>query len=114
MRSLTNNQVYDQTMICNNDAIYKFISMKAIFMQYLIHKNITSTPSLAKIPHYLQPLNDVPVIFGSRERRVPSGCVASRHSPIEDGLLYHIVGLHKQVVHLAVQIHRNGDRSALG
>lgn len=64
-------------------------------------------------PH-LQPLNDVPVIFGSGERRVSSGRVASGQPPVEDGFLYNIVGFHKEVVHLAVQVHRDGDRSALG
>lgn len=83
-------------------------------MQYLKTKILRQLPHrLSPCPH-LQPLNDVPVIFGSRECRVPSGCIASGHPPIEDGLLYHIVGLHKQVVDLAVQIHRDGDRSALG
>lgn len=61
----------------------------------------------------LQPLNDVSVVFGSRQAGVSAGRVLGRKSPAQDALLHHIVGLDKQVVHLAVQVHWDGDSSAL-
>ncbi len=99
----------DQTMIFKNNAIFKCVLIKAN-----CDTNIASLAVLRRLRPHLQPLNDVPVIFGSGERWVSSGRVASWYPPIEDGFLYHIVGLHEQVVHLTVQIHRDGDRSALG
>jgi len=61
----------------------------------------------------LQPLYDVPVVLGGGQARVSPGGVLGREPPVEDALLHHVVGLDKQVVHLAVQVHRDGDGPAL-
>lgn len=61
----------------------------------------------------LQPLDDVPVVFGRREAGVSSGRVLGRKPPAEDALLHHVVGLDKQVVHLTVQVYWDGNGSAL-
>lgn len=61
----------------------------------------------------LQPLDDVSVVFRCRQARVSSGSILSRKSPVEDALLHYIIGLDKQVVHLTVQVHWDGNSSAL-
>ena len=66
-----------------------------------------------KIATNLQPLNDVSVVFGGSHARVPSGSVLSRQSPVKDALLHNVIGLDKQVVDLTVQVHWDGDGSAL-
>lgn len=60
----------------------------------------------------LQPLNYVAVVFRCCQSGVSSGSILGRESPAEDALLHHIVGLDKQVVHLTVQVHWDGNSSA--
>ena len=60
----------------------------------------------------LQPLYDVSVVFGGGEARVSSRHVLGRQPPVEDGLLYDIIGLDKQVVHLTVQVNWDSNGSA--
>lgn len=62
---------------------------------------------------HLQPLNYVSVVFGCCQAGVSSGRVLGRKSPAEDAFLHHVIGLDKQVVHLTVQVHRDGNSSAL-
>lgn len=61
----------------------------------------------------LQPLNDVSVVSGCRQAGVSSGSILCRESPAEDALLHNIIGLNKQIVHLTVQVHWDGNGSAL-
>lgn len=61
----------------------------------------------------LQPLNYVSVVFGCCQAGVSSGRILGRKSPAEDALLHHIIGLDKQVVHLTVQVHWDGNSPAL-
>lgn len=63
---------------------------------------------------YLQPFNDVSVVPGGRHHGVPAGSVTGRQSPTHGCFLNYVVGFHKEVVHLVVEIHGDGDRSALG
>lgn len=63
---------------------------------------------------YLQPLDDVSVVFRCTHCRVSSGGIPSRHPPVQDGLLDDVVRFYKQVVHLAVQVNWNGDRPTFG
>lgn len=62
----------------------------------------------------LQLFNDVSVVFRGAKARLSPGRVLSRLLPVEERLLYHVIGLDEQVVHLTVEVHRDGDRSALG
>lgn len=61
----------------------------------------------------LQSLNYVPVVFRCCQAGVSSGGVLGRKSPAEDAFLHHIIRLDKQVVHLTVQVHWDGNSSAL-
>ena len=61
----------------------------------------------------LQPLDDVAVVLGGGQVRVFPAGVFGRQPPVQDALLHHVVGLDKQVVHLAVQVHWDGDGPAL-
>lgn len=63
---------------------------------------------------YLQPLYDVPVVPWCGHHRVSAGSIANRKSPAHGCLLDNVVGFHKQVVHLVVQVHRDGYCSAFG
>lgn len=62
----------------------------------------------------LQLLNDISVVFGGSQARVSSRSVFSWQSPVQDALLNDIIGLDKQVVHLAVKVHWDGNGSTLG
>lgn len=62
---------------------------------------------------HLKPFNYVSVVFGGRNCGISSGSGLCWQFPVEEALLDDIVGLDKQVVHLTVQIHRDGDGSAL-
>lgn len=78
-------------------------------------KNLTRTSERkTSQKQYLQSLNDVPVVPGSSHHRIPAGSIASRESPAHGCLLDNVVGFYKQVVHLVVQVHRDGYRSAFG
>lgn len=68
--------------------------------------------SLERDNENLQPLDDVPVISRRRHHRVPAGGVPRRQTPAHGRLLDDVVGLHKQVVDLIVQVHGDGDGSA--
>lgn len=63
---------------------------------------------------HLQPLYDVPVVPRRRHYGVSPYGVASRESPAHGRLLDDVIGFHKQVVHLVVQVHRYGYSSAFG
>lgn len=63
---------------------------------------------------HLQSLDDVPVVPWCGHHRVPTGSIASWKSPTHSCLLNNIVGFYKQVVHLVVQVHGDGDCSAFG
>ena len=64
--------------------------------------------------HYLQSLDDVPVVPGSGQDRVSARCVAGRQPPVHGGFLHEVVGLEEEVVDLTVQVHGNGNGPALG
>ena len=61
----------------------------------------------------LQPLDDVAVVLGGGQVRVFPAGVLGRQPPVQDALLHHVVGLDKQVIHLAVQVNWDGDGPAL-
>lgn len=64
--------------------------------------------------HYLQSLDDVPVVPGSGQDRVSARCIAGRQPPVHGGFLHEVVGLEEEVVDLTVQVHGNGNGPALG
>ena len=64
--------------------------------------------------HYLQSLDDVPVVPGSGQNRVSAGSIAGRQPPVHGGFLHEVVGLEEEVVDLTVQVHGNGNGPALG
>lgn len=63
---------------------------------------------------HLKPLDDVPVVPRCGHPRVSAGSIASRESPTHGRLLDNVVGFDKQIVHLVVEVHGDGYRSAFG
>ncbi len=63
---------------------------------------------------YLESFNNVAVVSGGGHNRISSCGVTDGLSPAEGRFLHYVVGLHEQIIHLTVQINRNGYGSAFG
>lgn len=64
--------------------------------------------------HYLQSLNDIPVVSGSCQDGVSASSVSGCQPPVHGSFLHNVVGLEEEVVDLAVQVHRDSNGPALG
>lgn len=112
-----------QTLRCVTSHLHADISLWPIFdFLWLMEPNrfMGTTSDLFQVHsslqarHYLQSLNDIPVVSGSRQNRVSASRIAGGQSPVHRSFLYNVVGLQEEVVDLAVQVHRNSDGPALG
>lgn len=63
---------------------------------------------------HLESFNDVAVVSGGGQNGISSRSITNGQSPAEGCFLHYVVGLHEQIIHLTVQIHRNGYGSAFG